>query len=221
MILNNPIIQKAKNYVTQLIREKIEPLGFYYHNLEHTNEVFSRVIYLGEKEGLTKDKIVNLWIAALFHDTWLVEKQYENHEDVSAKIFDQRIQTENIPLDINDVKEIKSFILATKLDKKPQNIFDMCIKDADVDNLWREDFFDKMLLLKNELNKIKNLNLSLLDMAQNTYNLFKNFEFFTNTQKKERLAKWKENFNILKSIVENQTCFWKRCQKIKMQFFTS
>jgi hypothetical protein len=64
-----------------------------------------------------------------------------------------------------------------------------------------------MLLLKNELNKIKNLNLSLLDMAQNTYNLFKNFEFFTNTQKKERLAKWKENFNILKSIVENQTCF--------------
>jgi hypothetical protein len=40
------------------------------------------------------------------------------------------------------------------------------------------------------------------DFLANTYNLFKDFEFFTETQKKERLAKWKENLNILQCMAK-------------------
>jgi HD superfamily phosphodiesterase len=78
--------QKIINNVLHYIIDIFEPINHYpYHNINHTLDVYARVGYLADKEGISNKDRTDLLIAALFHDTSFTI-QYTNNERIGVDI---------------------------------------------------------------------------------------------------------------------------------------
>lgn len=176
-------LEEIYDYVFSLIWD-LKEKWYYYHNLEHTIDVTKRSLYLAEKEWLNFEEKEILVISALFHDTWFT-KQYSANEPFWAKIaknFLEKKWFKNEKIEI-----IENTILATSVAyTEPKNIFEKIIKDADVDNLWREDENILSENLKKELETIQWICITNEWWLKNSINFLENYEYFTKTQKKER-----------------------------------
>ena len=72
--------QKIINNVLRFVLDLLESVNHYpYHNINHTLDVYARVGYLTDKEGVHSEDRVDLLIAALFHDTGFTI-QYKDNE---------------------------------------------------------------------------------------------------------------------------------------------
>lgn len=190
----NKIVQKAKRYVNKLL---IPLERHYYHSYNHALEVMERAIYLWEKEWLSEENIEILALAWLFHDTGFVI-QYDKNEPIWAKIARNYLKGILYPED--KIKTIERIILATDPDyKSPVDILEVIIKDADMDNLGRKDFFDRANSLKKEIELIKNIKIRDPEWNHWLIELLKEHRFEAMTQKIERDAKKSEN---LKKMLE-------------------
>jgi uncharacterized protein len=58
------------------------------------------------------------------------------------------------------IEIIEKIILATSPNNTPKNILEKIIKDADLDNLGREDFFEKSHSLKKEIEIVKKIKIN-------------------------------------------------------------
>jgi len=193
---NSKLIKKVKNYINTLLL----PLdNFYYHHYEHALDVMDRVIYLWKKEHLNNEDIEILAISALFHDTWFVIK-YDNNEKFWAKIARNFLKSILYPKE--KIEKIEKIILSTALKAKPKTILEKIIKDADLDNLWRNDFFKKWAILKKEIETIKRIKIKDPDWIHASIDLLCNHKYFTETQQKEREEKKKENLKTLKKNIK-------------------
>jgi len=188
------IVLKAKQYVTSLLKD-LENKWYTFHNLEHTLSVFERASYLANKEWLDEELTEIVQLAALFHDTWFV-KQYDKNESIWASLAEEWLKQQWYPEDKIDI--IKQIILATELGSPTLTKLEEIIKDADMDNLGRDDFFDLEAALRQELENVKWLKFTDKERYDRISAYIQNFNFFTETQKKERDKKLKENKEILK-----------------------
>ena len=188
----NKILQNAKKYVNKLLM----PLeNHYYHSYEHALEVMDRAIYLWKREWLKEDDLEVLWLAWIFHDTGFII-QYDENEEIWAKIEENYLKS--ILYDKEKIKLIENIILATSPNyKNPTNIYEKIIKDADMDNLWREDFLEKNNNIKKELEIIKNIKIKEPDWKHGSIQLLKEYNFITQVQKKERDDIKSKNLKIM------------------------
>lgn len=193
---NSELIKKIKRYVNTLLLPLDE---YYYHHYEHALDVMERVIYLWKKEFLENEDIEMLAIAALFHDTWFII-EYENNEIFWAKIAKNFLKSILYPQ--NKITKIEKIIYSTSLNVKPKSILEKIIKDADLDNLWRNDFFEKWKVLKQEIETIKRIKIKDPEWIHASIDLLYNHRYFTETQKKERNPKKMENLKNLKKITK-------------------
>ena len=197
MLLENDIITEAKKYVSYLLL----PLeDYYYHHYEHALDVMERAVYLWGKEWANEDEKEILALAGLFHDTGFVI-EYDKNEYIGAKIARNYLKTILYPEE--RIAQIEALIIATIPSKKPNNLLEQIIKDADLDNLWREDFFDKWDKLKKELELIKNIKIKDPDWHHASLDLFHGHTFYTKTQAKEREEQKKENFKRLRLALDH------------------
>jgi len=189
---------KAMSYVNKLL----VPLEWlYYHQYNHSLEVMHRAMYLWEKEKVSPEDIEILGLAGLFHDTGFVI-QYDDNEYIWAKIAQNYLRTSLCPK--KKIKTIERLILATKPSyTQPIDILEKIIKDADLDNLWRDDFFDKKDKMKQELETIRNIKMRDPDWDHGSLQLLKEHKYYTNTQKKERWEKKIENREILEKMLKD------------------
>ena len=179
------IVSKAKDYVKETLEnEKITSENwYYYHNWDHTFDVFNRASYLAIKEWLDRDDIEILQLAALFHDLGFVRK-YDWHEFVSADLAIDWLLEQGYPEE--KIKKVEETILATIPTSSPKNMLEKIIKDADLDNLWRQDFFKLWEDVRKELELKKWLKFTDKQWYENTKKLLESTNFFTFTQKQER-----------------------------------
>lgn len=196
--MRKELISDIKKYVNYLLIPLEE---MYYHHYEHALSVMERSIYLATMEGCSEDEIEMLVIAALFHDTGFVI-QYDNNEGFWAKIAMNYLRTILYPDD--KIKIIQNIILATTPTRKPTNLLEKIIKDADMDNLWREDFFDISEKLRKERETIKNIKIKDPDWHHASLDILKWHTFYTSTQMKERHKKLEENTQELKRQLTEQ-----------------
>lgn len=196
-MINEKLLVDAKNYVNSILM----PLeNFYYHQYEHAIDVMQRAMYLWEKEWLNDDDIELLWLAWLFHDTGFTI-QYDNNEYIWAKIARNYLKGRLYPDDKIDI--IERIILATDpLYLQPKDIYESIIKDADLDNLWRDDFFDKWEKLKMELETIKKIKIKDPDWHHSSLDFLWNHKFYTKTQTLERGEMKKQNQEMLKKMIK-------------------
>ena len=197
MLAKNKNIQRAMEYVNQLLL----PLeNHYYHQYSHALDVMERAMYLWKKEGLSNQEIEILAISALFHDTGFII-QYDKNEPIWAKIAQNYLKT--MMYDRDKIQLIEEIILATDPDyTEPKNIYEKIIKDADLDNLGRDDFWDKTNDLSREIESIKNIKLKDPKWKHWVISFLAEHKYYTDTQIAERQHKKEENKNRLLKMVE-------------------
>lgn len=196
--MRKELINDIKNYVNYLL----VPLEkHYYHHYEHALSVMERAIYLWTMEWCSEDEIEMLVIAALFHDTGFVIR-YDENEIFWAKIAQNYLRTILYPED--KIKIVQNIILATQPSSKPNNLLEEIIKDSDMDNLWREDFFDISEKLKKERETIKNIKIKDPDWHHASLDVIQGHHFYTSTQAKERNEKLQKNAAVLKKQLKNE-----------------
>ena len=180
------ILWNAKKYVNLLL----SPLNkHYYHSYEHAIDVMQRAIYLSEQENLSVDEIEMMALAGLFHDTGFIV-MYDKNEPIWAKIASNYLKSINY--DKNKIKLIEQIILATDPDyTNPKNIYEKIIKDADMDNLWRDDFQKKSNDIKKELETVKKIKIKDPEWHHSLVDLLISHKFNTDVQRKERDKKEK------------------------------
>lgn len=196
---NNKVLQRAKKYVNKLL----VPLEkHYYHSYKHAIEVMERSIYLWEKEWLNNKEIEMLGLAWLFHDTGFII-QYDNNEPIWAKIAQNYLKSILYPED--KIKLIERIIQATKPSyRTPIDIYEKIIKDADLDNLGRKDFFEKWHSLKKEIEIIKNIKIRDPDWNHWSVDLLKEHHYQTLTQRLERESTKQENLKKMINEIKNE-----------------
>lgn len=197
--MNTKLINEAKKYVNSILM----PLdSYYYHQYEHALEVMDRGVYLAKKEWLSDEETELIALAWLFHDTWFII-QYDNNEYIWAKIAQNFLKSKLYPMD--KISIIEEIILATDPNyKKPKDIYERIIKDADLDNMWRDDFFDKSEKLKRELESIKSIKIKDPDWHHSSLDFLWKNKFYTKTQEAERWEIKKQNEQLLKNLVKKE-----------------
>jgi len=184
------IVIKAKKYIEKLLAN-MEKEGYLFHNLEHSLNVFKRASYLAKKEWLDDELREILELSALFHDTWFL-KQYDKNEAIWAQIAEEWLKKNNYPEDKIDI--VKSTILATDpMFKETENILQKIIKDSDLDNLWRDDFWELNHKLHKEITTKSGKQFSYEDFLLRSWKFIGSYNFLTKTQQQERGKKWEQN----------------------------
>lgn len=202
--MNEKIILWIRKYVNMMMG----PLeNHYYHQYEHALEVSQRCLEIWKKEWLDDITLEILVIAWLFHDIWFIV-QYDDNEYIWSTLARNYLRSILYPFErINIIEEL---IIVTIPDRKPKNILESIIKDADTDNLWRDDFFDKWERLKNEIESIKKIKILEPDWTHYSIKFLLEHHFLTKSEIQERQPKKDENLKKL----EERLIEWNKNTKI-------
>jgi predicted metal-dependent HD superfamily phosphohydrolase len=152
----NDVFTQLSNHVQQKVFPHL-PRHLYYHNSDHTiKDVLPAAIHLAKEENINDHDFFILKVAVLFHDTGFIE-QYPNNEEIGARIAGETLPDFHIGR--KDINRIQNIILATRvstdhnafLQMAGDDILEKIMCDADVDNLGRDDFFEKSGDLRKEM----------------------------------------------------------------------
>lgn len=140
------VVKKASEYVTGLLTKNL-PSDYKYHNLGHTHQVVDAVGEIGKNSGIDEDELELLYLSAWFHDAGFV-KGYKGHESKSIEIADKFLNDSNYPPERTEI--VNKIISVTDLAKRPNNILEKIIRDADIIHIGKADFFERSYSLKYE-----------------------------------------------------------------------
>jgi predicted metal-dependent HD superfamily phosphohydrolase len=121
------ILQKAKDYVEILFKDKLSSV-YFYHNFIHTTYTVNKAEEIMRNTSVSQEDQEKVLLALWFHDTGYIECA-KNHEERGVSIVKDFLQKENYPE--NKIEEVTKLILATKLTYEPQNLLEKIVKDAD------------------------------------------------------------------------------------------
>ncbi|MBD3635813.1 MAG: HD domain-containing protein [Crocinitomicaceae bacterium] len=131
------------------------PDHLHYHDYTHTIDVVNQAELIGYGEGVSDEQILLLKTAALFHDTGHTIES-NGHEEHSCTIAREWLTEYNYTEE--QIDEICSIIMATKMPPDPQNLLQCIMCDSDLDYLGRTDFIPTSNALYKELEAIGVMN---------------------------------------------------------------
>jgi len=186
----------AKEYIITKLTKEL-PDNLYYHSIDHTLDVLKAVETLSYMEKINKEEdLVILKTAALFHDSGYIVK-YCNNEVASVQIV-----CESLPefgYSLKHIERISKLILSTGVPRKPKNIFEKILCDADLDYLGRDDFYMIGIRLLREWNA-NDIPTSLQEWYIQEVYFLQQHEYYTKSAIKLRLQKMKEHLAELKEL---------------------
>lgn len=119
--------------------EKNIPDHLTYHSYLHTKEVIEKVELIAKTENVSKKELELIKVAALFHDIGYIV-QNEEHESISCGIAKKELP--HWGFSEEEIEEICTTIMATKVPQNPKNHLGEILADADLEYLG-SDFFEK------------------------------------------------------------------------------
>ena len=162
--------------------EKALPKNYYYHNVKHTIDVIVQVEMIGLGEKVSREEMLLLKTAALFHDYGFIT-EYDNHEENSVKhvrnILPKYRYTQQ------QIDTVCRLILSTKFPPNPQDKLEMILCDADLDYLGRNDFIPVSQNLYKELHEQGKIR-SIDEWNKLQYEFIRKHQYYTETAKKMR-----------------------------------
>lgn len=146
--------QAAMEAVLKRLRKEL-PRNLYYHSIEHTRDVLTRVEELAKAEDISERDIQLLRVAACYHDAgFLINNR--DHERLGCKIV--RAELPQYDFSSEDIEQICGMIRATKVPQNPRTKLQKILCDADLDYLGRKDFYRIGQRLFRELKAYRILN---------------------------------------------------------------
>ncbi|MFK8045179.1 MAG: HD domain-containing protein [Crocinitomicaceae bacterium] len=142
----------VKSYIIKLFTNELNP-NLQYHSLNHTLNVEKAVSKYAASENISETDTVLLRVAALFHDTGYIDQYHSNESFAVNRLVSEAPNYGFRPIDISFISEL---ILSTSRTRKPANIFEKIICDADHDYLGTKHYHLYAELLFTELNLFSN-----------------------------------------------------------------
>jgi predicted metal-dependent HD superfamily phosphohydrolase len=139
-----------------------------------------------------------LMTAALLHDVVYVQGRKDN-EEMSAGLALEQLPS--FGYHGEELNELYALILATKLPTRPKNRLEMIICDSDLDNLGRDDFFEKGNALREELGLQPGREWYLSQLK-----FLKSHSYYTISARKFRLEGLARNIQLLEKLTEDERC---------------
>ena len=148
---------------------------------------------IGKAEGLSKDELFILELAAFLHDVGYTEK-YWGHEEESARIAAEFLGANGLGLE--KIALVKKCIVATKFSQHPVSKLEQVICDADFYHFSLPDYQDYASRLKTEWET--NLDLFYTDVEWDELNLKMLSAHVYFTDYGENILQQKKALNIAK-----------------------
>ena len=139
-----------KVFVVDLLKDNL-PVGYYYHNYEHTLYVQEKAVQIGRHENCTEKEIELLSTAALWHDAGYINT-YNGHEEESCVLAKKYLPEYGFTN--NDISIVCGMIMATKVPQLPKNKLEEIIADADLEYLGTISAAEKAEQLFKELQSL-------------------------------------------------------------------
>jgi len=169
------------------------PEHFYYHNLNHTLDVYHCAESIAQQENINSKDISLLLVAALYHDAGYLH-QIADHETASCNIVRENFV--RYGYSPKEIDQICALIMATRVPQTPTSLLEKVICDADLDYLGRDDFFITGNNLYRELTATRQINSKKeWDKIQTLF--LQQHKFFTATSFENRQPKQQENLAAL------------------------
>jgi len=192
------ILIKAESEVKKLFKEKVDK-GYTYHNIQHTMKVFEAVKEIATESGLSESQIIDLQLAALFHDTGFTDGP-AGHEERSASIARTYLSGNGITEE--RIKTIEGLILSTKKYTSPKDISQEIMRDADLSGLADPLYQIESKALKDELGFTKGQPLTDVEWHTMNYQFIKDHKYHTEAAKKMYDKGKKTNLKAIKKILK-------------------
>ncbi|MBK1895420.1 Pycsar system effector family protein [Chryseobacterium paridis] len=172
------ILQKAKNYVEILFKDKLSSV-YFYHNFIHTTYTVNKAEEIMRNTPVSKEDQEKVILALWFHDTGYIECA-KDHEEKGVEILKNFLTNENYPE--NYIEDVSKLILATKINYEPQNLLEKIAKDADCSHFASHDYNDISDALRKEweLTNVRcfsndEWNAGNLDMLKNKHHYYTDY----------------------------------------------
>lgn len=134
--------QNVRDYFIDLLEQNEFISKLKYHGPHHTIDVMNAAERIGLAEGIGKEELMLVKLAALFHDSGFLNK-YQNNEFEGAKLAKRELPRYGFT--DAQVEIVVNMILATKVPQAPKNHLEEILCDADLDYLGRDkEEFDRI-----------------------------------------------------------------------------
>jgi uncharacterized protein len=191
---------ESKDFILKKLASEL-PSKLSYHSVDHIKDVYQASDYLLKHEGVDGEDMQLVLTAALYHDSGFLFDA-EGHETLSCDIV--RKYLPQFDYNAQEVEQVCSMIMATKLPQSPKNKLEEILCDADLDYLGREDFYTTGAKLYNEFlsrDIVKNEG----EWNKVQLQFLEQHRYFTNTATKLRKEKKDEHLRQIRTKVEAST----------------
>lgn len=179
------------------------PEDVFYHDINHTLNVEKAAVRFAKLEGVDDESILLLQTAALYHDAGFILRANDN-EHFAIKMAEDKLP--RFGYTEEQIKKIQEIILATSSNKKPKNLLEKIMCDADHDYLGRADYYHIASKLRKELTNFGHQMTEQEWIEFQLNYMVGNHRFYTDTAKnirlqgkKARIAELKEQLKTLTS----------------------
>lgn len=186
--------ERACDYILNKLKTEL-PDYLHYHNVGHTQDVYSVAIELAGREEIIASEKPLLFTAACFHDAGFLERAI-GHENVSCRLAHEILPGFGYMPD--EIERVCSIIMATKIPQQPKNHTEEILSDADLDYLGRDDFEFISDKLFSELSLLGVVS-SYREWNHIQVAFMENHRYFTKTSRKLREAKKDGNLKLIKA----------------------
>lgn len=141
------ILDKAKNYVENLFKDKLSSV-YFYHNFIHTTYAVQKADEIIKHTNLSEVDREKVLLALWFHDVGFTDCNAEGHENRSTVIMKEFLKKDNFSDEYID--EVSKLILATEKYHQPQGLLEEIMKDADFSHFASPFYNDSAEALRKE-----------------------------------------------------------------------
>jgi HD superfamily phosphodiesterase len=184
-------IDQAEIAATRILADL--PDNMVYHNLSHTRSVVKSAVKIGSYLNLSDQQMEIVLISAWFHDTGF-KKTYEGHEEESVNFVKDFFREIDYPEE--NQQRIIDCIRSTNIDVTPKTLEEQVLHDADFTHLSKKSYFDKLLLLKTEVEKTQKKPFSDNQWYEDNLKFLREHKYYTEYGKS--ILAPKVEMNVLK-----------------------
>jgi uncharacterized protein len=161
--------------VINSLKENLAPF-LTYHDWKHTEHVIRMSEYIAHKENMSKEDVVLIKTAALFHDAGFINSVADGHEDASILLAQDKLP--QFGYTKTEIEIIARMIQATTIPQEPKTKLESILADADLEYLGTDSFERIGTNLYYEI-KHTNPNLDITEWNEIQINFLQSHQYHT------------------------------------------
>ncbi len=208
------LAERARLHVRRFFSKHM-PHHLRFHDVEHTLSVTAMAKSIGRASGLKGQALLQLEVAALFHDTGYALK-YNGHEAESAKLATAWMGKAGVAGPT--IRKVAALIMATRLGEKPRTLAQCVLRDADSAKAGQADFLEKSTRLKAEVEACTGKPIAAVKWRRENLAYLRSHRFYT-TYAEHRFGRQKEiNLRVLGSKASSHRAARKAAASVREPF---